>query len=74
MPNNTLWQRIQRWFQPRSVLAYRKVVAREPGEQGELVTLECGHRMYLIHVRRLWMPCEICAEAEQNQPREGESQ
>ncbi len=41
---------------------YRKIVARTDRSDGELVELECGHRLLLVHHRRQSMPCEDCAK------------
>lgn len=44
---------------------YRRVTERafeRDGARDELVTLECGHRLRLIHHLRAQFPCEACHE------------
>jgi len=66
----SLWDRIKRYFTAdawleRHGIFYRRVVKYEPGEQGELATLECGHQLYMMPApRRAMLPCSVCARGE----------
>lgn len=61
------WERFLRYFitdawLERRGIVYRRVVKYEPGEQGELATLECGHCVYLMPAsRREFLTCNACA-------------
>jgi hypothetical protein len=71
-----LLQRIKRYFSAdaqleRRGIVYRRVTKYEPGEQGELATLECGHAIYLMPTpRREFLHCETCTE-QARRPKDG---
>jgi len=47
----------------KAAAPYRKIVSRESGEMGELVTLECGHGpFYVFPGVGDGMVCESCRE------------
>jgi len=39
---------------------YRRVINREPTPDGEIITLDCGHRYEIITHKREKLPCEDC--------------
>lgn len=60
------------WMRGRSAVAklppYRDVEQRHTQLDGsELITLTCGHRLRLIHTRRISFPCEDCREGIERQ-------
>jgi hypothetical protein len=57
-----IWKRFKMWLDPPVVShpPYRTVVKREHTEEGEIVTLECGHQFRLVAHRRASWPCGEC--------------
>lgn len=64
-----LWRKLAELFRPTTtekdgqgefLNPYMRITKREDVPDGEIVTLECGHQVHIIHHRMESIPCEEC--------------